>query len=108
MSKYFGKIGYITTEEDPNAPSVYIPIVTERPYYGDVLHNSRGLQAVDKVNDDVTVNVRLSIVADEYAYNNFHTMRYAEYLGTNWKIREASPAFPRILLTLGGEYHGNT
>lgn len=104
MSKYFGKIGYYTTVE--TRPGIYEPQLTEREYYGDELRNLRRFERSSKVNEDLNINVTLSIVADPFAYNHFHEIKYAIYNGSMWKVTVVEPQFPRLILTLGGLYNG--
>lgn len=104
MAKWYGKIGYAETAE--TTPGVWTDQTVEREYFGDLIRNTRRLQTADKVNDDITISNELSIVADPYAINNFHSMRYAEFLGTKWKITNIEVQYPRLLLTLGGVDNG--
>lgn len=104
MAKWFGKIGYGETVE--TKPGVWTEQITKRQYYGDLIRNSRRLQTVaDKVNDDVNISNQLSIVSDPYANENFHAMRYAEFMGSKWKITDVEVQYPRLILTLGGVYN---
>lgn len=104
MAKFYGKIGYASTVE--TKPGVYEEQIVERFYYGDLIRNTRRLQSVDQVNDDINISNEISIVADPYATNNFHTMRYAVFMGTKWKISNVEVSYPRLILTLGGVYNG--
>ena len=104
MSKYFGKIGFGVTEE--TKPGVYEPQIVPKEYYGDIVRNSRRLEGGSKVNDDLNINMTLSIVADPFAFNNFHQLKYAEYMGAKWKSTSVEPQFPRLVITLGGVYNG--
>ena len=106
MAKWFGKIGFnVGTQE--TSPSVYKETIEEREYYGDLIRNARRLQTTDKVNDDIEISNELSIVADPYAVQNSHMMRYAEFMGTKWKISSVEVQYPRLLLTLGGVYNAH-
>lgn len=104
MAKFYGKIGYASTVE--TKPGVYEEQIVERSYYGDLIRNTRRLQSADKVNDDINISNEISIVADPYATNNFHTMRYAVFMGTKWKVSNVEVSYPRLILTLGGVYNG--
>ena len=104
MAKWYGIIGYAETVE--TNPGVWDEKITERNYYGDLTRNARRLQTVDKTNDDLVVVNQLSIVSDPYAMNNFHAMRYAEFMGAKWKIDNVEVQYPRLLLTFGGVYNG--
>lgn len=104
MAKFYGKIGYANTVE--TKPGVCEEQIVERSYYGDLIRNTRRLQSADQVNDDINISNEISIVADPYATNNFHTMRYAVFMGTKWKISNVEVSYPRLTLTLGGVYNG--
>jgi hypothetical protein len=104
MAKWFGVIGYATQVE--TVPGVWEEQIVERSYYGDLTRNTRRLQTADQINDNLNINNELSIVADPFANQNFHLMRYAEYMGTKWKIINVEVKFPRLILTLGGLYNG--
>lgn len=104
MAKWYGVIGFSETVE--TTPGVYVEQITERHYYGDVIRNSRRLQSSDQLNDDVNVSNEISIVADPYAVQNFHTMRYIEFMGTKWKTTNVEVRYPRLILTVGGVYNG--
>lgn len=102
MAKWFGKIGYAETEEI--SPGVWKEQIVEREYYGDLVRNTRRLQTADKINDDIIVSNELSIVSDPYANQNFHSIRYVEFMGSKWKVSSVEVSYPRLILTLGGLY----
>lgn len=104
MAKYYGKVGYSPTETDEYG--VASPKIIERYYYGDVLKLSTRWQETEHLNDDITVNHRISIVADAYAYQNFPYIRYVEWMGVRWLVRTVDVEPPRLILTLGGVYNG--
>lgn len=104
MAKFYGIIGYVVTKE--TEPGIYEEVVVENAYYGDVLKDSRRLQERAKVNDDITISNRISIIADPFANNHFHSMRYVEMMGIKWKITDVEVAFPRLILSIGGVYNG--
>ena len=103
MNKWFGGIGYATMVE--SAPDVWIEKITERNYPGDIQRLSRRLQTESHVNDNVVISNQLSILADPYAMDHFQDIRYAEVWGTKWKISNIEVSYPRLVLTLGGQYH---
>lgn len=104
MAKFYGAIGYAEMVE--TALGVIREEITERNYYGELIRNSRGLQSGDQLNDDISIANEISIVADPYANQNFHSMRYIEFMGTKWKIRNVEVRYPRLILTTGGVYNG--
>lgn len=105
MAKWYGKVGFTTTVE--TEPGIWKNKIVEEPYSGDLLSNFRKLQNSGEVNDNVNIANKISILADPFAVNNFHAIRYAEYLGTNWKVTDVEVQYPRLILTLGGVYNGD-
>ena len=103
-NRFYGKVGYGATVE--TAPGVWKDVITEVPYYGDVIRNTRVLREGDRVNDDLSVGNSISIVADAYAIRNIFAMRYVEWMGALWVVTEVQVQRPRLLLTLGGVYNG--
>lgn len=104
MNKFYGKIGYAISEE--TVPGVWVERIVERSYYGDVIRNIRRLQNSENLNDDINVSNEISIVADAFANQNFHSMRYVEYMGTKWKVSSIEVKYPRLILSIGGVYNG--
>lgn len=104
MAKFYGNIGYGETVE--KVPGVWDDVIVERPYYGDVVRNTRKLQDDAKVNNDLTVGNSISIVADPYAYEHFFAMRYIKWAGAFWIVSDVEVQRPRLLLRLGGVYNG--
>lgn len=104
MSKWYGKIGYAEMVE--KKPGIWDAQITERAYFGDAIRNTRLLQQnSNSTNDNVNVGNQISIVADPYANQNFHSMRYVEFMGSKWKISNVDVQFPRLILTVGGLYN---
>lgn len=106
MSKWYGMVGYGWTEEV--RPGVYVEQIVERPYYGDLIRNTKSAEQGESLNDDIEIRNDLSIVADAYAYQNFHLMKYATFMGVRWKVRSVEVTHPRLELSIGGVYNGPT
>lgn len=106
MAKFYGEIGYAETKE--TKPGVWTEQITKRKYYGELVRNTRRLQSSDQLNDDINVANEISIVADPFANQNFHLMRYVEFMGAKWKITNVEVRYPRLILTVGGIYNGKT
>lgn len=104
MAKFYGVIGYAQTEQ--SKPGVWTETIVERKYYGELVRNTRRLQSGDKINDDVNVSNEISIISDPFANENFHSMRYIEFMGAKWKITNVEVKYPRLILTIGGVYNG--
>lgn len=104
MAKFYGVIGYAETKE--TSPGVWTESITERNYYGDVIRNTRRWQPGEGLNDNLTINNIISIVADPFAYQHFHAIRYIKWMGASWKIDNIEVQRPRLILTIGGVYNG--
>jgi hypothetical protein len=104
--KFYGVIGYGEAVE--TAPGVYQDVITEISYYGDVIRNTRKLSEGEHLNNDLSVNNSISIVADAYANEHFFAIRYIAWAGTLWTISEVDVQSPRLVLRLGGVYNGPT
>lgn len=103
MAKVYVKVGYADTVE--TAPGVLEEQITERDYYGELLRNNRRLQTASQVNDDINISNEISILSDPYAIQNFHSIRYVEFMGTKWKAPTVEVQYPRLILSLGGVYN---
>lgn len=103
MNKFYGAIGYAVMEEV--SPGVWSEAIFVRNYSGDVIRNTRQLQASETLNDNLNISNQISIVADPFAYENFHSIRYVEFMGTKWKINNIEVQYPRLILSMGGVYH---
>lgn len=106
MAKFHGKVGYGQTVEE--ASGVYVDEITERTYYGDVIRNSRTLSEGEHLNNDLSVNNSISIVADAYANEHFFAIRFVEWAGTLWTVTTVDVQSPRLILRLGEVYNGPT
>ena len=106
MAKWYGKVGFATTVE--TEPGIWKNRIVEEPYFGDLISDFRKLQNSGEVNDDVNIANKISILADPFAVNNFHNIKYAEYLGVNWKVTDVEVQYPRLILSLGGVFNGDS
>lgn len=103
MARYYGYVGYAECTEDESG-IVKEKMVT-KPYYGDIIQNARRLEASGLMHDNITILNEVSIVADPYAFQNFHAMRYLTFMGCKWKITNIRVEYPRLILTAGGIYN---
>lgn len=107
MAKFHGIIGFADYEE--TGLDVCTPSVVEREYSGDILRKSnRYTASTSQINDNLTINNQISIIADPYINQHFPSIRYVNWKGCNWKVESVDDQFPRLILTLGGVYNGET
>ena len=101
--KFCGPVGYGVNKEI--RPGVWDLEITERTYFGDVLQFGRRWETGEHLNDNLNVSNKISIVADPFAYENFHRIQYVLWMGEKWKVSNAEVQYPRIILTIGGVYN---
>ena len=104
MARFYGKIGYGVSVQ--TVPGVWSDEITERAYYGDVLNDLRSISSSEKVNDDIRLQNRISIVADAFALGNYLQIKYVEVSGFKWTVNSVDVERPRLILSLGGVYNG--
>lgn len=103
MAKWYGVIAFAETVQ--TAPSVWEEQIVKRSYFGDLTRNYSRLESSTQVNDSINISNTISILADPYANQNFHTMRYVEFMGARWKITSVEVQYPRLILSVGGLYN---
>ena len=106
MTRFHGRVGYGHTVE--TSPGVHVDSIVERSYFGDVIRNARNLSQGEQLNQDLSVGNSISIVADPYANEHFFRIRYVEWAGILWTVREVEVQSPRLILQLGEVYNGPT
>ena len=104
MAKYSGYVGFAVVEE--TEMGVWTQSISERLCYGDVLRRRLNVQQNTSINGDITLSNEISIVADPYANENFHCIRFVTYMGKRWCVTGVEVEYPRIRLTLGGVFNG--
>lgn len=104
MAKFYGNVGYGETVDVGNG--IYEEQITERTCYGEFSRNtSSKLQSSGNLNDNVILTNEISILADPYAMEHYHAIRYIEFHGVKWKVSTVELVYPRLILTTGGEYN---
>lgn len=100
--KWYGLIGF--KEEVEEAPGVWVPRVFSYPYYGEILQVSWREQQADKINADLHISNKLSIIADQQLNQNFHKIAYVTFGGAKWTVSNVAVNYPRLTLDLGSLY----
>lgn len=108
MARFYGKVGYGDTVESPAGSGVWVDTITEIPYFGDVIRNTRKLDSGEKLNDDISVSNSISIVADDQAVKHFFQIKYVRWAGVLWTVTNVEVKSPRLVLSLGKVYNGPT
>lgn len=106
--RFFGVVGYGESSETLPGSGIWEDVITEVNYTGDVFRDTRKLEPGDNLNNDLSVNNSISIVADEKANKHFYNIKYVVWQGIRWTVGSVEVKPPRLLLTLGGVYNGPT
>jgi hypothetical protein len=106
MARFHGVVGYGVPSQF--VAGVWSDTITERAYYGRVLNETQAHEFADKVNDDLRLQSRISIVADAYAFGNYAYIKYVkdEETGIYWAVTSIQLSRPRLILSTGGVYNG--
>lgn len=102
--KWYGQIAF--HEEVEEEPGIFVPKVVPRNYYGDIMQPSWKEVQGEKINADLHISNKLSIVADQQLQQNFHKIAYATFGGAKWTVSNVEYALPRLILSLGSLYLG--
>jgi len=108
MARFYGEVGYGISEENPPDAGVWVDQITEFPYTGDVIRNTRKLEDGESLNNDISVGNSISIVADQYAIEHFFRIKYVRWMGVLWTVTNVEVRSPRLILSLGSVYNGPT
>lgn len=108
MARFHGEVGYGIPVEDPPESGVWVDVITEFPYFGDVVRNTRTLQDGEGLNNNISVGNSISIVADQYAIDHFFNIKYVRWSGVLWTVTSVEVRSPRLILSIGEVYNGPT
>lgn len=100
--KWYGSIAFKEDVEEERG--VFISKVTPYPYYGDILEVSWKEIQGEKINADLNISNKLSVIADQQLQSNFHKIAYVTFGGAKWTVSDVKVSFPRLVLTLGSLY----
>lgn len=103
MAKFCGMIGFSNTGE--TATDVWDEKIVEKKYFGDVTRNFSQRKSDSQLNDNIDISNAISIIADPYANQNLHAIRYVVFMDTKWKVTNIEVQYPRLLLSIGGVYN---
>lgn len=104
MAKFSGKAGFATKVE--TKPGVFTTKIEERVVKGDLLNEVKRYGESQKMNDDLSVTNRISILADKYTNQNKEKMIYVVMDGVPWKISTIEIQRPRLILNIGSVWNG--
>lgn len=103
MARFSGLVVYVVEEE--TTPGVWSPVEKSRMMKGDVIHQVSRHQTSDKINDDIILNHRISLIGDAFAFENYYNIRYVKMDSIKWKVTAIEIKRPRLIVTLGGMWN---
>jgi hypothetical protein len=103
MARYAGLVGYVTQEE--SVPGVWSPVENSKMMKGDIIRQSSNTQNDNKVNSDISLNHRVSLLGDSYAFNNYFNLKWIELNGHKWEVSSVELQRPRLIVTVGGVWN---
>lgn len=106
MAKFYGKVGFVYTAEEPEDSGIWVEKTVEREYYGDVNRVVRRWDSGQKINDDINVNNEISILSDPFVVQNIPWIKYVLWNGVKWEVSSVEVQYPRLTLSIGGVYNG--
>lgn len=104
MAKFAGLVGYVTQEE--KVRGVWSPVENSVTMKGDIIRQSSSIQNDNKVNSDISLNHRISLIGDAYAFSNYYSIKWIEVHGVKWEVSSVEIQRPRIIVSLGGVWNG--
>lgn len=105
MTRYAGNIGFYSGET--NNDGIVTPSYTDHKMRGDTF-TVRALRTESQQRqDDLSFSNQLSLLGDQYSFENFSNIVYAEFMGQKWKVTSVEIQYPRMTLTLGGIWNGD-
>lgn len=99
MAKFSGNIGY--AKEVLVSPGVWNNEIEERFAKGDMLNDVWRHNQSSKVNEDITITNRISILAGQYENQNKHSMVYVVIDGQKWRISTVEVQRPKLIINVG-------
>lgn len=99
--KWFGQIGFAVQSE--NETGITTEEVVVRGYYGDVIKAYKHDEN-NQINLNFTVRNRISVLADPFAMNTFHSIAFITFMGAKWRVSGVEVQYPRLLIELGDVY----
>lgn len=104
MARFSGLVGYVIQQE--TTPGVWTPVENPRKMKGDIIRQSSTNSSSGNLNDDVTLNHRISLIGDAYAFDNYFNIKWVKIDTMKWKVVNIEIERPRIIVSLGGVWNG--
>ena len=104
MNRFYGTVGFVSTEEDPEGYGVFKEKVVEKKYYGDFVSSGYRRDDNQVVNPNIRLSNRVSLLTDPYAFKNASYIAYVTIAGTKWAVSSIEFQGKRLICTFKGIY----
>ena len=104
MAKFAGLVGYGVQVE--TSPGIWENEERTLVMKGDLIRQNVDIRGNDKINGDIALGHRLSLIGDAYAFDNYFNMKWVEIDGRKWTVASIEVQRPRLIVGIGGLYNG--
>lgn len=106
MNRFYGTVGFVSTEESASSPGVFVEKVVEKRYYGEFLSGGYRRDDNQAINPNIQLSNRVSLLTDPYAFKNASYIAYVSIVGTKWAVSSIEYQGKRLICTFKGIYEG--
>lgn len=100
MTKFSGIVGF-KSDQVESEPGVWTETYTERHMTGSVIRAATAVTSDSVINSDIKMNNSISVIGDQFSFENFSNIRYIIYMGQKWSVDNVQIQRPRIILEIG-------
>lgn len=105
--KWYGRIGFIETVD--KGDGVWKPAITTKYYTGDLRRiSSKWSSSSSSTNQNLNISNQVSIISDPYLEKSLQSIRFIEFMGTFYDVTDIEVDYPRLNISIGGVYNGET
>jgi len=108
MTKYYGKFGFTLKQKREGHPDIYDDVVVTKPTVGKILRQAVTYAPGIGYIEAQKQSVRISAVMSELLITNIEDLKFAEYQGRFLEVDSYDIKYPRVVVSLGGRYNGQT
>lgn len=104
MARFSGIVGFSEGQKE-TAPGVWTDSYIERRMTGAVIRAATNLINDQTMNTNLQADNNLSVVGDQYSFENFSNIRYVIWMGQKWHVSSVEVQRPRIVISLGSVFN---
>lgn len=100
MARFSGVVGF----EQPSVevrPGIFEATYVEHRLRGDAIRSGYNQSENQTKYDSLRLNNRVSLLGDQYSFNNYNAIRYVIIGNQKWKVSSVELQRPRLLLEIG-------